>query len=452
MEIIMISNIQEIVGKDYITDDPDKVKEFTIDGKVPQAVVYPGSEEEISQVVKLALKENWTVIPWGGGTKIGLGGIPRQVDIIISLSRFTSITDLDLGNLTITVQAGITLDEVQKTLASKGRGYFLRLDPPFSKFATIGGIVATNSSGPKRFLYGSVRDMILGIGFIAPNGDIIGVGGKTAKNVSGYDVDKLLIGFLGTLGIITRVTFKLLPFPDKSATLAVAFSSLEDASAFTKAMLNSSLFPAAIEFLNKTTINELSMDSSDKGNYVVAMCAEGVEESVDRQLKDIEEMGRNHKAVEVKSITGEDQANFWVSVRDFAQIVAERYTQGIACKSNFLISKLGEMVKLWEDSASHHGLQCALISRAGNGVLYSYILIEDTGKLDLDAAIPYLEDMTAEAVKRDGNMVIEFAPVALKERMNVWGRPRDDFKIMHGLKKQIDPADILNPGRFVGGI
>lgn len=448
----MFSKVEEIVGREYITNDPGKLKDFTVDGKVPKAVVYPGNEDEISQVVKLANKEDWTVIPWGGGTKIGLGGIPRKVDVVISLSRLNSITDLDLGNLTITVQAGITLDEVQKTLASKGRGYFIRLDPPFSKFATLGGIVATNSAGPKRFLYGSLRDMILGIGFIAPNGDIIGVGGKTAKNVSGYDVDKLLIGFLGTLGIITRVTFKLLPLPEKSATLTVILSSLEDTHDFTSGMLNSNLFPASIEILNKTTINELSMDIHDKGKYVVAICAEGVEESVNRQLKDIEEMGKNNKAVEVRSYLGEDQVNFWESLSDFPKTIAERYPYGIACKSNFLISKSAEMVKLWEDRATKNGLDCALISRAGNGVLYSYILLKDSIKGHLDALVNHLEDMTGEAVKRDGNLVIEFAPIALKERISVWGRLRDDFKIMQGLKKQIDPAGILNPGRFVGGI
>ncbi|MFO8165514.1 MAG: FAD-binding oxidoreductase [Thermodesulfobacteriota bacterium] len=448
----MFSKLEEIVGGDYIISDPGKLKDFSLDGKVPKVLVYPGNEDEISKVVKLANKEGWSVIPWGGGTKIGLGGIPRQVDIVISLSRLNSVTDLDLGNLTITAQAGITLNEVQKTLASKGRGYFIRLDPPFSKFATLGGIVATNSNGPSRFLYGSLRDMILGIGFIASNGDIIGVGGKTAKNVSGYDVDKLLIGFLGTLGIITGITFKLFPLPEKSATIAVIFSSLENTHDFTSGMLNSNLFPASMEILNVMAMHELSMDIPDNGKYAVAICAEGVEESVNRQLKDIEEMGKNSKALEVRSYLGEDHVHFWDLLSDFPKVVAERYPYGIACKSNFLISKFAEMVKVWEDRTTNNGLSCALISRAGNGLLYSYILIEDNIKKHLDTVVHFLEDMTEEAVQRDGNVVIEFAPVALKERISVWGRLRDDFKIMHGLKKQIDPAGILNPGRFVGGI
>jgi glycolate oxidase FAD binding subunit len=449
---MMFSKAEEIVGRDYIIDDPGRLKDFTVDGKLPKVVVYPANVEEISQIIKLANKEDWTVMPWGAGTKRGIGGIPRKFDMVISLSRLNRILELDLGNLHFTGQAGMTLREAQEALAGKGRGYFIRLDPSFSKSATLGGIVATNSSGPSRFLYGSTRDMILGIGFVAPNGDIIGAGGRTAKNVSGYDIGKLIIGSLGTLGIISDVTFKFLPLPEKSATLAVILSSLEDTHDFTNGMLNSNLFPASIEMLNTSAMHELSMDIPDNGKYVVAICAEGVKESVDRQLKDIEEMGKGSNAVEVRSYLGEDHVNFWESLSDFPKIVAERYPYGIACKSNFLISKSAEMVKLWEDSASKNGLSCALISRAGNGLLYSYLLLKDTIKEHLDALVNHLEDMTEEAVKRDGNVVIEFAPVALKERISVWGKSRDDFKIVQDLKKQIDPAGIINPGRFVGGI
>jgi glycolate oxidase FAD binding subunit len=449
---MMFSKIEEIVGRDYITNDSDRLKDFTVDGKLPKMVVYPANVEEISQVIKLANREDWTVMPWGAGTKRGMGGIPRKFDMVISLSRLNRILELDLGNLHFTGQAGMTLHEAQETLAGKGRGYFIRLNPPFGKSATLGGIVAANSSGPSRFLYGTSRDMILGIGFVAPNGDIIGAGGRTAKNVSGYDIGKLLIGSLGTLGIISDVTFKFLPLPEKSATLAVILSSIEDTHDFTSGMLNSNLFPASIEMLNAAAMHELSIDIPDNGKYVIAIRAEGVKESVDRQLNDIEEMSKGSNAVEVRSYVGEDHVHFWESLSDFPKVVAERYSYAIACKSNFLISKLTEMVKAWEDRAAKNGLSCALISRAGNGVLYSYILLKDSITEHLDTVVNYLEDMTGEAVKRDGNVVIEFAPVALKERISVWGRARDDFKIMHGLKKQIDPAGILNPGRFVGGI
>jgi glycolate oxidase FAD binding subunit len=449
---MMFAKAEEIVGKDHITIDPGRLKDFAVDEKLPKAVVYPANVEEISKVIKLANKEDWTVIPWGSGTKRGIGGIPTKFDIAISLSRLNKIIELDLGNLHFTGQAGITLREAQEALAEKGSGYFIRLDPPFSKSATLGGIVATNSSGPSRFLYGSPRDMILGIGFVAPNGDIIGAGGRTAKNVSGYDISKLLIGSLGTLGIISDVTFRFLPLPEKSATLAVILSSIEDTNNFSSSMLNSNLYPASFEMLNATAMRELSMDIPDNGKYVIAIRAEGVKESVDRQLKDIEEMGKGSNAVEVRSYEEKDHVHLWDSLSDFPKVVAESYPYGIACKSNFLISKLTEMVKVWEERAAENGLSCALTSRAGNGILSSYILLKDSITEHLDTVANYLEDMTGEAVKRDGNMVIEFAPVALKEKISVWGKSRDDFTIMHGLKKQIDPAGILNPGRFVGGI
>ena len=165
---------------------------------------------------------------------MGMGGIPKKMDIVLSTHRLNHITDSDCENLTLSAQSGVTLNEVQKILAKVGKGYFLPLDPPFTDKATLGGIVATNSSGPKRLLYGTARDLIIGTKAVFPNGDVVVSGGKTVKNVSGYDMCKLLIGSDGTLGILCEMTFKLLPLPEKEATLLVSFADLEEAESFVR--------------------------------------------------------------------------------------------------------------------------------------------------------------------------------------------------------------------------
>jgi glycolate oxidase FAD binding subunit len=196
------------------------------------------------------------------------------------------MTDCDCDNLTLAAESGITLNEVQKRLAKEGKGYFLPLDPSYTDKATLGGIVATNSSGPKRLLYGTARDLIIGTKAIFPNGDVVISGGKTVKNVSGYDMCKLLIGSYGTLGIICEMTFKLLPLPEKEATLLFNFARLEEAYGFAREVRNSQFIPSSIETLNAMAVQEMKspMGMPPNGNYLIAIGLEGVSEGIERQL------------------------------------------------------------------------------------------------------------------------------------------------------------------------
>ena len=155
--------------------------------------------------------KNWESVPRGNGTKMAGGGIPRKLDVVLSMLRINRITEHDVPNLSLSVEAGATLTAVQKQLAGTGKGSFLPLDPPYTEKATIGGIIATNGSGPRRYLYNTARDLLLGIKAVLPNGDIVAFGGRTVKNVSGYDMTKLMVGSWGALGVITEITTKLLP-------------------------------------------------------------------------------------------------------------------------------------------------------------------------------------------------------------------------------------------------
>ena len=181
----LISTLKEIVGEANLIKNPDQLKPYSLDGKRPKLVVFPGTIDEVSKIVAYAHQERVTIIPRGNGTKLEMGGIPKKVDLILSTGRLNRITDCDCDNLTLSVESGITLNEVQNRLAKEGKGYFLPLDPSYTDKATLGGIVATNSSGPKRLLYGTARDLIIGTKAIFPNGDVVISGGKTVKNVSG---------------------------------------------------------------------------------------------------------------------------------------------------------------------------------------------------------------------------------------------------------------------------
>ena len=446
--------LKEIVGEANVIQDPDQLKAYAIDGKRPKVIVSPKTIQEVSKVVAQANQQRLTIVPRGNGTKMGMGGIPKKIDIILSTSRLNRIMDSDCENLTLSAESGMTLNEVQKSLAKVGKGYFLPLDPPFTEKATLGGIVATNSSGPKRLLYGTARDMIIGTKAVFPNGDIVVSGGKTVKNVSGYDMCKLLIGSYGTLGILCEMTFKLLPLPEKEATLLLSFARLGEADGFAREVRSSQLIPSSIETLNALAVQKMrySMSMHPNGNYLVAIGLEGVAESIDRQIAEMSEMGRKHGFLEAVTLDSEKHQAFWVSIRDFSQGLRENYPNLISLKSNFLISKSDEMLGSYEMIARELGIECAFICHSGNGILYSYILPGKKFRSKVESFIELIEKMTAEAAKNEGNLIIESSPLLIKKNVEVWGQSRSDYQVVRRLKEQIDPAGILNRGRFVGGI
>ncbi len=243
-----IKLLHGILSPQMVVNDSATLTQFSVDGVIPEAVVYPANLSQVSEVIKLANREKWAVTPWGSGTKMEIGLVPKRLNLVLCASRLDKIIDIDVANLTVTAQAGVKLGDLQDLLGGaenrcffplegdlkaqadymcSGRDYkgvFLPLDPPFPDKATLGGIIATNSTGPKRLHYGLPRDLILGMRYVSPTGEIIGMGGKTVKNVSGYDVSKIMIGSLGTLGIIGDITLRLLPLPEQCATLLVSFN------------------------------------------------------------------------------------------------------------------------------------------------------------------------------------------------------------------------------------
>jgi len=440
----IVSALKGLVGEKYVLQNPEQLKSYAVDGVVPKAVVSPGNAEEVSKVLIYANAEKLSVVPRGNGTMMAAGGIPKKLDIVLSLLRLNRITDYDVANLSLSVEAGMTLAEVQKKLANGGKGNFLPLDPPYTGNATIGGIIATNASGPKRYLYGTARDLLLGIKAVSPEGDIVVFGGKTMKNVSGYDMTKLLIGTGGGLGIITEITTKLLPLPEASATLLVSFESLAVISPFIRTIIHSVLLPSAVELIDEKAANRLG----EKSKYILAFSLEGVAEAVNRQITEISDSAKKAGAASVRVLQGAEDGNFWIRVRDFAEAVTKEFVTPIILKSNFVISKHTELLGAYEKLAQAAGVSAAFIAHAGNGILYTYIL-EKPGKSGVAELVGKL---TAEAVKSEGNLVVESCPREIKEKISVWGQQRSDQIIMSRLKEKMDPQGVLNPGRFVGGI
>jgi len=448
----LASQLKAIVGEANVTEDPEKLKAFAVDGVTPAVMVSPGTIEETSKVVAYASAEKLAVIPMGGGTKMGLGGIPKKLDILLSTKRLNRFNDYDIANLTVAVEGGLTLAEIQAKLAGEGRGYFIPLDPQHTQAATVGGIVATNDSGSKRFLYGACRDFILGMKAVMPNGDIVSAGGKAVKNVAGYDMTKLVIGSMGAIGILCEITFRITPRPDAEETLLFPFNSLNQGAGFLRKLLHSKFYPASLELINAKMAAGLKATSALKGQYIAAIAVEGIEEWVARLKKDLSEMGRQEGATDVVALAGDVHRDFWLAYRDIADTQAKTHPNLVALKANFALSKVTEMVGAFEAGLKEAGLDAALYCRAGNGILHAVIPLGDEMGAKAAAVVSLIGKLTDAAVKNEGNLIVERAPKTIKEKVNVWGKTRSDAVVVRRLKEKLDPSGILNTGRYVAGV
>ncbi len=475
----IVERLTDIVGQEFIKTGPEVIRDYAADEMIPQAVIFPRNTKEVSGVIKLANRENLAIVPRGSGTKMSFGNPPRRLDLVVCVSRMNHMIDVDTSNLTITVEAGVKFRDIQARLATQEdrcylplddlttvadevicsdrshSGCFLPMDPSHANEATIGGIIAANSSGPRRLLYRLPRDSILGVRMVAPTGEIVGSGGKTVKNVSGYDVSKLAVGSIGSLGILCEMTFRLLPLPEKMETLLISFGSFSDASAFAEVFFETTLLPASVDVMNQRAYGHLKMDGIPdfrQGGYVSAIALEGFEPAVERMRNEISDMAEANGARSITDIHEEKHLLFWLAVSDLEQGLAEKAPDHIRARINYPISEWKGVIESAETSFSGADLGYTIQAHAGSGICLINLLVDKEDSEEMDRTVITLNSLLGDCRNVRGNMVIERAPAEVKERFKIWGETGSDFVVMKRVKNQIDPAGIMSPGRFIGGL
>lgn len=443
----------EIIGESNCLTEG--LESYAVDGIIPELVVFPESVEQVSALMKLAEQERWAVIPRGSGTKMSLGNIPKGVDMVLVLRKLNKILEYEPDDLTATVEAGIIVEDFQKHLKEKNQ--FFPLDPPFSSEATLGGIVATNSNGPSRFFHGSVRDLVIGTQVVHPGGTITRSGGKVVKNVTGYDMNKLYTGSLGTLGILTELSLKLRPLPEVSKTLLISFPSISEAAQLVLQISTSELLPTALEILDSQAWKYLigDMGIQDPGtSFRLAIKLEGLSENVERQIFQIRQWGQEKGSSGIEVLQEDPHHKFWYHVQNHPQILSGKASQVVCGKASFLASKVKEFFQITKELGDHHGLESIMLAHAGSGIVYIYFLNKDaTMETNFVSTLSrVLLEIRSLAGRLEGSMILEIAPVNLKRSIDVWGPTGDRLTVMKLLKEQFDSRSILNPGRFVGGI
>jgi glycolate dehydrogenase FAD-binding subunit len=436
-----------IVGDAHCLTGTDRGP-FVVEGRTPAAVVFPGTVEEAGRVVAACGAAGAPVIPWGGGSAMHLGAPPRDGAVVVATRRLARIVEHEPADLTVTVEAGITMDGLQSALAA--RGQWVSLDPPFPAQATLGGVLATNAAGPRRYLYGSARDVVIGVRVVGADGAVVRAGGKVVKNVAGYDLVKLYIGSLGTLGLIAEVTLKLRPRPEADRVCWAVFADLVAAGDAVRAVMASDLVPHSIELLDAAAAALCARTTSaPTGGAALLLGFDGLAATVDWQLA---EAARLLAGAGARTVTPLDAAAGQAAlafVRDLRAAVDEPLAMA---RLSVLPTQVAGYLAEAGSAIRAAGLRLVTAAHAGNGVARLLLIPAEGAAGDAGRAVKALALLRDAARAANGELVLEWAPLAVKEEISVWDTPSPALRLMQGIKAQLDPQGIMNPGRFVGGI
>jgi glycolate oxidase FAD binding subunit len=356
-------------------------------------IIEPENEHELAAALAAANRDGLAVLPRGGGTKMQWGNAPTRADVILSTKRMNRILEHAWADLTVTVQAGCTIHKLQQALAAYGQR--LAIDPLWPEDSTVGGVLSTNDSGGLRLRYGGLRDLVIGVTLALPDGTLAMSGGKVVKNVAGYDLPKLVTGALGTLGVITKAVFRLHPLPKNVYHVTLLAADLQEGERLVMKMLDSTLVPAAVQ-----------MRSQKGAAPEIDVVFEGTEEGIASQMKQLWQMGKPVEGIPVVWDRMDADAKLSVLPSQMAETLAQ-------------IS--GEVV----------------IHATGLGWIRQR---EGLGEL------------RANIEKNGGSLTLLRHALMRSSGLDAWGNPGDALPLMREVKRQFDPKNTLNPGRFVGGI
>ena len=391
-------------------------------GVHPKLVVAPGTEKEVAEILRYSNEAGLAVLPRGGGTKLGWGNPPTHADLILSMTRVDEIIEHAWADLTVTVEAGCTIEKLQETLAQHGQR--LALDPLWPEKATVGGVLSTNDSGALRLRFGALRDLIIGVTIALPDGTLASSGGKVVKNVAGYDLPKLATGAFGTLGVITRAVFRLHPLPRNARSFSVSAASAEETQLLVRAVQDSKLAHTALQ-----------SQFSGEARPISDILFEGTEAGLAAQESRLRKLAEPAEISEASASVWNARQELWTLSNPEGTAIA---------KFSFLPAELTATIAHIERTAD----ACLLRWRAVTYAMgIGWLRLEGTAEA-LHSALGVLrEDIEA----RGGSFVVLHRPETMAA-FDGWGSTGDALPLMKSVKRQLDPKSTLNPGRFVGGI
>ncbi len=419
------AELAAIVGSDHLRA---ATPADAVDGVPAQMVIQPASADELARALRVANAAGLSVIPRGGGTKLGWGNPPRRADLILSTARLDRVLEHAWGDMTATVQAGCTVEHFQRALAEHRQR--LALDALWPKRATIGGMLAANDSGALRVRFGALRDLIIGITLALPDGTLAKSGGKVVKNVAGYDLPKLATGSLGTLGVITEAVFRLYPLPRDVCSMSLTAASTDTLCQIVLAVQDSRL-----------AFTGLQLRAESEGPPQLDVRFEGTTAGIQAQVNQLLQLAKHATQVDIPP----NAPDIW-KAREALWTGTEPALIG---KFSVLPSQLSSFCGLVARVAQPLGLTWRLV---GQGFGVGFLRLEAQREQNEAALVSAVGSLASELGQLGGTLVVLHCPPAMKVGLDVWGSSGDAQPLMLRVKEQLDPAGTLNPGRFIGGI
>ena len=477
----VVDRLAQIVGPAHVLAEPG----VAVAGMRPAVQVTPGDEQELARILAFASENGLGVLAMGGGTKLGWGNPPSKSDILVSLGRLAGITEFDPENLSLCARAGTSISAI---MAAAGQaGVLVPLDCDLPERATVGGVVATGDQGARRMMYGGVRDVVLGLKAVLADGSQVAFGGRTMKNVTGYDLTKLFVGSFGSLGVITEVTFRLLPCPAASGLAVLQLRTLREARTLIEDLLASPLEPVCLEVLSPGIVALLGVEAAEilhlrPGGEGPTLLAgfQGHPAAVERSLSDL--AARFEAVTSVAEVPAATAAAATTLSAAAAPVSAPGRGVGGSGARCFAVTDAASVARVYRALAGlrHCASQAGLpivakvdlplsevwdftalaVPTTTEGPTFAYRVSAGSGCVQLylgrdeaaDGLGRRLVELRQHAQAAGGHLVVVQGGETLSADLDVWGDIGSSVGVMKALKARFDPAGILNPGRFVGGL
>ncbi len=401
---------------------------------------HPSDVLEACEIIKQAAANLEAIVPSGSGSKMNIGYAPSRKGIVLGTKKLNKVIDYPARDMTVTVQAGILVKDLNELLGKENQR--LPIDDPYPADSSLGGLLATNTSGPRRFGWGTLRDYVIGISILNDEGKETKAGGRVVKNVAGYDFCKLHTGALGTLGVISQVTLKVRPRPEASALLFLRLNYDKVESVLDR-VHNSKTRPVAVELLNKNALQHTLFKSLDvTSDYGIFVGFEHSVEAVKWQTETLANELGDVPSSKLEIINSPSDSALWQALGGFQ--VARNSGCPLTFKANIPSSKVSSWCALAIETIPGVSLQ----AHAGSGIVFGHI----PEGISQQLAFNSIDILLQKAVRYQGNLVLPYCIPEWKASFPVWGQIRPDVKVMRKVKESLDPKAIFNPGRFVDRI
>ncbi|MBI1919762.1 MAG: FAD-binding protein [Geobacter sp.] len=451
----IIEKLKAIVGAGNVATGAQELLCYGYDATQmefhPDAVVHPASAEEVSAVLKLANAERFPVFPRGAGSGFTGGALPKGGGVVLVTTRMNRILRIDTENLIAEVEPGVVTEQFQ--LEVEKLGLFYPPDPASLKFSTLGGNVAENAGGPRCVKYGVTRDFVMGLEVVLPTGEIIRTGGETYKGVVGYDLTRLLCGSEGTLGVITKIIFKLLPLPDAKKTMLTIFDSIDGAAKAVSTIIGNKIIPTTLEFMDHATLQcvekRFSLGIPETGRAVLLIEVDGDRELIEKQAGRIQELVKPLGLVEcmVAKDAAESEALWKVrrlvspSLRD---VNPTKYNEDIVVPR----SRVPDVIRRIDAIAQKYAIPIVNFGHAGDGNIHVNVMIDKEIEGQEEKAHGAIKEIFQAALDLGGTMSGEHGVGLAKQPYISLELKPEQVAAMQAIKRALDPNNILNPGKM----